>query len=283
VRTPVLVSNHPVDPSGAALITRLGTLNVRMMYAVGKAGWNLSWWNRLYDAVLCFGPYHAEALGAFPAAKLQVGYPRFDAFFSLQEERDALLRRFDCDPERRTVVWLPTWKSLSSVGHYDDVIASLRPRFNVVLKLHPLMASEQPEIIAAVRTLGLNHVIADATDNIPLYVIADWILCDYGGPAFGAIHADRNLLLLNVPGAADDELTGKDSPDIRLRETIVNVSPDTRWRIEELLDDENVWLQQQEVRRTLRRTYFAPNEGNASEAAAACLRDIESIVRDVQG
>jgi protein O-GlcNAc transferase len=283
LRSPVLISNHPIDPSGVPLIKRLGRINVRLMYALGKAGWNQSAWNALYDAVLCFGPYHVEALAGFPAVKLQVGQPRFDAFDALLPERERWLARHGCDPSRRTVVWLPTWKDLSSVGVFDDAVAALCERHNVVVKLHPLMSAQEPDKVAALRALGLNTVIADCSDNLPLYVIADWVLCDYGGPAFGALLTDRNLLLLDRPDAQADPLVGADSPDLRLRESVCHVDADARWQIAGLLEDDALWAQQREVRRLLRQTYFAPYRGCAAELSAACLRNIETIVRDGQG
>ena len=65
-----LVSNHPVQigTRGVPLIKRLGEVNARLMYAVGKASWNLSGWNALYDAVLCFGPYHVQSLESVTGA-----------------------------------------------------------------------------------------------------------------------------------------------------------------------------------------------------------------------
>ncbi|MCW5619892.1 MAG: DUF563 domain-containing protein [Burkholderiales bacterium] len=140
-----MVSNHPIDPSGEPLIKRLAHVNVRMMYAIGKAGWNLREWNDLYDVILCFGPYHAEALAAVTSARIvQVGYPRFDTFFQAQESLQDLaalrLRAVAAhagvaaDLEHAFLRFPPTparsvsWHSAQHRG-----------------QLHPLMSVEQPE------------------------------------------------------------------------------------------------------------------------------------------
>lgn len=279
-----LVSNHPVDPSGTPLIKRLAEKNVRFMYALGKAGWNMRDWNRLYDLILCFGPDQVERLGfCEDAVKVQMGYPRFDRYFTAPADRRDLLERHDCDPAKPVVVWLPTWKGLSSVGIYDKAIAGLMDQYNVVIKLHPLMAADDPERVAGLDRHGFTHVIRDSRDNLPLYQLADFLLCDYGGPAFGGIYTDKNLLLLNVPGAVDDEYTGADSPDVLIRRDVVSVDPDGADRLHQLLEDARLWEDQAAVRRRLRQRFFAPYFGFSSEIAALTLRNVDRILHSALG
>lgn len=279
-----LVSNHPVDPSGTPLIKRLAEKNVRFMYALGKAGWNMRDWNRLYDLILCFGPDQVERLGfCEDAVKVQMGYPRFDRYFTAPVDRRELLERHDCDPAKPVIVWLPTWKDLSSVGIYDKAIAGLMDQYNVVIKLHPLMVVDDPERVAGLDGHGFTHVIRDSRDNLPLYQLADFLLCDYGGPAFGGIYTDKNLLLLNVPGAVDDEYTGADSPDVQIRRDVVSIDPDQTDRLRPLLEDARLWEDQAAVRRCLRKRFFAPYFGFSSEIAALTLRNVDRILHSALG
>lgn len=207
-----------------------------------------------------------------------MGYPRFDTFFELEPRRRLLLAGLGGDPGKRSVVWLPTWKNLSSVGWHDAAVAALKDRYNVFVKLHPLMSQQEPDKVAVLRSLGFTRVIADSSDNIPLYVVADWILCDYGGPAFGAIYADRNLLLLDVPDAASDELLGEGSPDILIRQVIPHVTPGDVEAVGSLLDDAPLWEEQRRVRRELRGAFFAPHFGYSAAVAAEALVHAERLV-----
>lgn len=146
---PFLVSNHPFRTTTPPFIKQVAHRNIRFMYAAGKSGWNLSSWNRDYDLILCYGPFHALAFAEFcEAPVLQVGYPRFDRFFTEPAERAELQARFGCDPGKPTVVWLPTWSSLSSVGRFDEEIAALTTTHNVVVKVHPLMPGSEPDKVA---------------------------------------------------------------------------------------------------------------------------------------
>ena len=55
-----------------------------------------------------------------------MGYPRFDKYFIPGFERNNLIEKFNCDSKKKTIVWLPTWTSLSSINKYHKVISSLR-------------------------------------------------------------------------------------------------------------------------------------------------------------
>lgn len=278
-----LVSNHPTMLGNPALIKQLATINVRFMYAVGKSGWNLSNWNDVYDLILCFGPYHANELAKRTnAVILQMGYPRLDGFFTEATDADKLRRQFDCDPDRKTVVWLPTWKALSSMDLFGRQISALTSRYNVVVKLHPLSLGTEPERVQALQRHPFTRLITDASDNLPLYKLADFMLFDYGGPPFAAVYTDKRMLLLNIPGAENDPFTGEDSPDITIRRQIANIDAHNG-DIEEMLNDERLWKDQKEQRRLLRRQYFAPYYGFSARVAALALLNLQQVVgsRDV--
>jgi len=273
-----LVSNHPISLGEWPLIKLLGSVNVRFMYAAGKSGWNLLGWNDLYDVILCFGPYHAAAFEkCSEAVVLQMGYPRFDRYFTTKPDIGELQERYGCSPSKKTVVWLPTWKTLSSVGFFDQEISALTETYNVVVKLHPLMPGSEPDRVTALKRHPFTRLIADSSDNLPLYQLADYMLFDYGGPPFGAIYTDKNMILLNVPNAENDELTGIGSPDIRIRQNLVNVNAGER-AIARLLADDSIWQKQRHVRRAIRKVYFAPYFGFSSKVAASALLNLDSIV-----
>ena len=274
-----LVSNHPVMLGEPLVLKELAEKNIRFMYAAGKSGWNLSGWNALYDLILCFGPYHAsEFAKRSDAVILQMGYPRLDGFFNAAIDARRLKERFHCDPAKQTIVWLPTWKTLSSVGHFDRQVSALTATYNVVVKLHPLMLGSELERVTSLRQYPFTDFIADASDNLPLYMLADFMLFDYGGPPFAGIYTDKRMLLLNVPNAAKDELTGEDSPDISIRRTIVNIDAE-EGDIARLLTDDDLWEAQKGHRQVLRKQYFAPYYGFSAQVAAMALLNLNHILR----
>lgn len=276
-----LVSEHRFAGRGPVSLQKIiGVINVRFMYALGKSRWNFSAWNRLYDLILCFGPFQVERLGfCTRTLKREIGYPRYDKFFTEQIDREQWLRRFGCDPRKKTVVWLPTWKKLSSVALYAEAVASLLGECNVVVKPHPLSLVHEPDLVAQLEGRGFTAVIRELVDNTYLYAIADVVLCDYGGPPFGAIYTDRNLLLLNLPGAERDENTGADSADLLLRRHIVNLDPERRAELGAIVRDDAGWARQARERAVLRDLFFAPHRGDASRAAAEVLGSLDALFR----
>ncbi len=227
--------------------------------------------------IMCFGPYHAELFDrSFPATVMQMGYPRFDRFFNERYDKEGLYRKYECDPSKPCIVWLPTWRELSSIGLFSEEISALREKYNVVVKTHPGMREREPERIQELEQVKFTCLITDAQDNMPLYQLADFIIADYGGSPMASIYTDKPLLLLNVPGASNDSLTGEASPDIEIRRHLVSVNH-TEKTIAEILDDPMVWEAQASVRRALREVYFAPYFGFSSEVAANTLRQLPRL------
>lgn len=248
----------------------IGRCNLRFMYANGKAGWNFQPWNQQYDSILCFGPYQAEHLEfCRNTLKVQMGYPRFDRFFNQPLDRIASLTALKLDPSRKTVVWLPTWSTLSSIELFAVAIARLQTHYNVIVKPHPITLTDEP---ARMRELErFNCVIREHIDNVELFQLADFLLCDYGGSAFGGIYTDRNVLLLDLPNAESDPLMGEDSSDIWLRKYMPHLTAQQAGRLEEMLDDEALWTAQRSVRASLSQYYFAPFYGYAGQVAALAI------------
>jgi len=274
-----LVSHHPFMSGELASISELGERHIRFMYGLGKAGWNFNPWNRLYEAILCFGPHQKEALAAVTDSLLiEMGYPRFDRFFHGDFQREPLLQAYGCDPSRRTLVWLPTWSDLASIARYQDVMSSLTGSFNIVVKLHPFMRHKSPQEVEELRRRRFTAIIDEPIDNVALYVLADWIVADYGGPMFGALYTDRRLLLLDLPDVGSHELLGENSPDLMLRKVVPSLAEPDPARLMALLLDEALWQRQRDVAAALRKELFAPYYGCSAKVAAAVLANIDSIL-----
>lgn len=278
-----LVSNHVIAQgnSGRWIIQEIGLKNIRFMYALGKSRWNFSDWNCVYDLILCFGPYQVEKLGFCEnTKKLEIGYPRYDEFFKGNIDKDFWLKKLNCDPAKKTIIWLPTKGELSSVQTFCAMIAKLKSQYNIVVKPHPLSLTEDMEDIDLLKQQNFNAVVDDFIDNTYLFYVADYIFSDYGGTAFGAIYTDRNLLLLNMPGSENDQLTGVDSADIGLRQSIINVNPENGAELPAILSDSKIWEAQKQIRKQLREIYFAPYYGNAAEITASILQNLDQIIGD---
>ncbi|MGN5151335.1 CDP-glycerol glycerophosphotransferase family protein [Aeromonas enteropelogenes] len=276
----VIISNHSmVYHEGKPLIHVLGKRRVRFMYALGKAKHNLSDWNNHYDLILCFGPWQDKQLKKIcNAVTFQMGYPRYDEYFTLNGGQSHICDELGLDKSKKTILWLPTWREISSLPLYADVMCALCDEYNVIVKTHPLSARAEPEILKIFEKYDFTKVITHVYDNLKLFQCCDFVVCDYGGTPFGALYLDKNLILLNVPDAEKNELTGEGSPDIDLRREIVSVNVSERWALPNLLNDELLWEAQREQRKKLRKVYFVPTYGFSSELAVLALKNIDVLL-----
>ncbi|HEY4319062.1 MAG TPA: CDP-glycerol glycerophosphotransferase family protein [Herbaspirillum sp.] len=277
----VLVSNHNMIRFEKRLLNQLlAHRQVRFMYALGKGRHNFSEWNQDYDLILCYGPWQAEQLRACSDAVIfQMGYPRYDDYFRFPERQNERPADLSLDPGKETVLWLPTWQELSSISRFADSMSTLCDRYNVIVKTHPLSVNAEPETLAILQQYAFTAVITHVYDNLNLFRCADYVVSDYGGTAFGAIYLDKKLLLLNVPDADQDSLTGEASPDVLLRQDIVNLDMDARWQLPEVLADEAIWSAQTATRERLRRRHFAPTYGFSAELATLALQHIDTLLK----
>ncbi len=134
------------------------------------------------------------------------------------------------------------------------------------------MPKDEPERLERLQLLGFNALITDATDNVSLYQLADYMLFDYGGPAFGAIYTGKRFVLLNIPDAENDALTGADSPDVMLRKSLINVNPG-QGKLAKYLQDGPHWTSHMENIAKLRSRYFVNNFGTSAAATSAAILD----------
>ena len=261
----------------------LGKTNVRLMYALGKDYWNYADWNKIYDAHLCFGPWQAQKLAHFGSQIHEVGYPRYDHFFEPGLDVSKIKAQLNIATDRPVIVWLPT-KTQHTINEFKSQIAALTVDYQVILKPHPASWEDESELMSELETENW-FLMREHIDNQLLFAITDFVLCDYGGPPFGAIYTDQNLLLLDH--ALDQQFELSDHPfdldhpkDIQhlnpsetlLREHIAHVRPQDS--IEKQLQDKVLWETQKSVRTELRKTFFSDNYGKSAKEAAQILQGL---------
>ncbi len=181
------------------LIKLLGKRNIRLMYTAGKNQNTFSYWNKYFDGILCYGPYHEERFKLrhnIPAK--QMGYPRFDKYFKPGFEKSNLIKKFKCDPNKKTVVWITTWSDLSSIEKYYQEISLLRKDHNIVVRPHPMTKVNDPENYKKILKADFNYVDDNEDDNVQLYALADLMLFDYGGSMFGSLYLNKNFAFLDM-------------------------------------------------------------------------------------
>ncbi|NGX28912.1 MAG: hypothetical protein K940chlam1_01100 [Candidatus Anoxychlamydiales bacterium] len=275
-----LISNHFVRKTSkrVCLIQKIAIYNIRYLYALGKSKWNFAKWNRFYDMILCMGPHQVSKLQfCKKTIKKEIGYSRYDNFFNNQPNKDSILKKLHCNINKKTIIWLPTWGEICSIPTFYKSISSLMKKYNVVVKPHPSSLQHEKEKIKLLDDCHFTCVIKKNFDNLFLYTIADFVICDYGGPPFGAIYTDKNLLLLNSDNKTlkNYQYLEPDSPDIEIRKYILNISAKDISLLSNLIENTSFWGEQKKIRSDLRKKYFSQNYGNSTETFAKILSSLD--------
>lgn len=267
------------DERKGYILKRIGVINVRLMYALGKSTWHFDKWNDLYDVILCYGPYQVEKLSHLKhPLKIAIGYPRYDNLFTDSYKPKLDLEKYNYDSSKKTIVWVPTYNKLSSIDYFSEEIANLSNKFNVFVKPHPGTILYEKKRVEKLKSLPFTFLFQENIDNGELFSIANFIISDYGGTPFGAIYLDKNLLLLNVPNIEDDINIKGGSSDIDLRKSIKNLNINDDLSLAQIFEETDYWNEQKSARRELREKYFAPFYGISSEAVVNILTNLEKVL-----
>lgn len=268
----------------------IGKQAIRLMYTLGVDYWSYGNWNTIFQHQFCYGPWQAERLQAFGGKTHQIGYPRYDRFFNQTRNADqnrAFVSQLGGDPDKASIVCLPT-RYQHTLRLFAETLAALNSEYNVFVKPHPLTWQEEPGLIRWLQTLPFTALIEGA-DSLQLLSIADFVVCDYGGSAFGALYTDRNLLLFNhypdtlfdpvklhieLPSARPMTVHKLNPTEVYLRQSIANLDPGQQTQLPALLKDFDFWKAQKQMRANLRQEFFAPYYGNSAQQAAEILKTL---------
>ena len=203
-RAEALVCPNPIPHMEELQKTR----KIGVQYSMTKERYQYGSWRARFDANLAYGAYSAARLGRFAPA-FPVGNPRFHRWFNGKGQG----RRLDVeiDPNRPTVLYLPTWGEFSSVDEFLESVAELQGDFNLLTKLHHKSHSHEANRGRRVKKAGLEKRFRAADDLLDLLSYADVVLSDFSGAIFDAIYTSKPVILLQ--GSPESLVGAKFGPE----------------------------------------------------------------------
>lgn len=260
-----------------------GIKQIRFMYGADISdAWSLDTWNEIYDLFLCHGPNDEMHLKTrFKGKTAIMGYPRYDRYFSADLNFEGVVAEFAIDPEKTTILWMPTidgfGDNVCSIPYFAQAIADLSRSFNVIVRPHPVTFRVDPESIELLERLKFK-IDSDATrDMNELFRIADVVLCDHGGSAFGAMYLGKRLVFLNTPHDTEAVVV-KNSSNLELMMHYPVFDTAGIAGLGALIQDDKYWQGCLEQGRKLSTKYFSDFRGNSSKRAAEVLADLDRIL-----
>jgi CDP-glycerol glycerophosphotransferase (TagB/SpsB family) len=259
-----------------------GIKQIRFMYGADISdAWSLDAWNEIYDLFLCHGPNDEMYLKKrFKGKTAIMGYPRYDGFFLPDLNVDDVFAEFAIDRTKQTILWMPTWDAFGdnvcSIPYFSKAIADLKNDLNIIVRPHPISFRRDPTGIELLESFGFKIDRDPIRDMSKLFKIADAVLCDHGGSAFGALYLGKRLVFLKTPNA-DAATVHKGSSNLELMKYFPVLEVEQITTLVTLLNDTNYWDDRLGLLRELSDKYFANYRGNSSQKTAEILANLNSI------
>jgi hypothetical protein len=143
-----------------------------------------------------------------PAIRL-IGMPRLDCLVDGSLQRNKILESLDIDPERKTVLYAPTWSKYSSVASMgEDIVKRLGSAgYTVIVKLHDRSrqgddyhsggADWGQRLLPVLKSVG--GVLATGANSSPYLAAADILITDHSSVGFEYLLLDRPLVRIHIP------------------------------------------------------------------------------------
>jgi hypothetical protein len=262
---------------------QVGIKQIRFMYGADISdGWSLQKWNEMYDLFLCHGPNDESELGKkFSGKTALMGYPRYDGYFSPDLCVDGVVKEFDLDKSKKTILWMPTidmfGDGVCSIHYFAEAIAMLMEEYNVIVRPHPLSFRLDVDGINLLKSLSYKIDSDASRDMNYLYRVADVVLCDHGGSAFGALYLGKKLIFLETPNSGSSAV-GESSSNSQLMHFFPVIDVGEARNLDALLKDNVFWQKCEEETKHISERFFADFRGNSSKKAAEILGNLDTIL-----
>lgn len=170
---------------------------VHVQYGISKESWAYGLSNVYFDLHLCAGPHAAERLKMFGATVIATGEPKHDQYFSLKSREEIIAElQLKFDPQKETILYLPTWGLLSSLFEVIPALVQLSGEYNVVVKTHHMTALYEAKAQSLTKDSRLN-IIYEATHIMDAIKLSDIVVSDNSSAIFDAVVTKKKLVLVD--------------------------------------------------------------------------------------
>jgi hypothetical protein len=223
---------------------------VRVMYGAAKESWSFGLHNAYFDLILCAGEYAAKNLELYRTKVVPIGEPKLDMLYNGGESKKEIASRagITLDEDKQTILFLPTWGSLSSFGIVIPALINIASEFNVIVRPHHVTAVFAPDELNILSGTGLLR-LDETTPITDALKLADVVVSDNSSSIFDAIVAGKKLVLIDTIGESSDEFF-LEAPFFVLHNEKMGGAPTSANSIEQIIKKEG-----SQIAPTLRSRY----------------------------
>lgn len=216
-----------------------------VQYGYAKESHNYGSWRSFADICFTYGPYAAKKISYF-CPTINIGFLRKEAVEPQYIEESKSLYKHLLVPNKKTILYLPTWGSHKSDTVYLKKIATLKNQYNVIIKEHHnthLLGFKPTKIIKdKTESLGVND------DVMRLIAITDIVITDFSGAIFDAIFCKKPVIILNSKNPNNKSRLDKDSIEYKRREElgyIINQEHELEQTIQKAINDKENYISEE--------------------------------------
>ena len=262
----------------------IGDINIRFMYGA-DAGVNSFYeygnnYCELFDLFFCHGPRDAEITkNVFNKPIYIMGEPRYDQFFEKwcdPVHMVNLREKYSVDNKKKTILFITTVSDyFSTIETYAESMRKLLVSYNVIIRPHPLevnpRSSRFNQKVLDIVTSGDFVFCGDLyQDMSELYLISDYVFCDYGASIFSAIYMGKRIILLNHEGVKKDSVIST-STALEVRKYLPSINQHEDNFLSYLEAD---WTRWDKAKEKASDHYFGKINTDASKRAALYLSNM---------
>lgn len=193
---------------------KIGFYNIKFMYGLDN-NFKKKTYDNLFDEFFCHSHKDAEYHKKNFNSKIFImGYPRYDNYLQNKDNKEIkekLKKKYLCSFEKPTILWICTIsESFSTIVTYSKYIEMLKDKYNIILRPHPIEIDPKQrrfnkKVFDIVNSKKFILSLNSSQNMEELYLISDFVFCDYGGSVFSALYCCKNILLLNNKNHIYDE------------------------------------------------------------------------------
>ncbi|MBN2223459.1 MAG: CDP-glycerol glycerophosphotransferase family protein [Deltaproteobacteria bacterium] len=200
-----------------------------------------------------------------PAIRV-VGYPKTDCFFDQTLDRESILHSLSLDLSKKTILYSPTWGSLSSTPIAADSIKKLSSDYNVIVKLHDL---SEPKWLDLYRRIDTIRFVEES--NVTSYMfVADLMISDFSSTIFEFAQLFRPIITI-LPDPYRARECAHDFSWWEITRMIREID-ELKPAADKLLEGD--WMPDTRYREVV-NSIFSYNDGKSAMRAAAAIREYE--------
>ncbi len=169
---------------------------VGMTYGIAKELTLLRPTRSIYDVILAYGE-RDKKLFELMTKSIAIGNPRADAFYLGEKHVTpdiAAINTFIAGG-KPSVLYVPTHGDLSSLSTMRETIASLAPRYNIIVKPHYYTLREDAALVGKYRDIPEVLVVDDTVDTFDAIAAVDVVLSDNSSVIFDAMQAGKDIIV----------------------------------------------------------------------------------------